>query len=210
MPPLKGARNAGRIVAFMDWRATPERAIEESIVMENAIAPKRLLGFPVGLAVILILLGLLALARPFGAGIAVALLLGWAIVMAGIAHLVFAWSARHGSGVVWRLLIGLIYLLGGLYLIAQPALSLVSLTLFLAGLFFAQGIFLIVGYFQFRGKSGSTWLLIDGAATLVLAVLIGLNWPSSAEWAIGTLVGLNFLMSGFALLMWSLAVRNAR
>jgi uncharacterized membrane protein HdeD (DUF308 family) len=56
--------------------------------------------------------------------------------------------------------------------------------------------------------SGSTWLLFDGIITLILSALIWSSWPSSAEWAIGTLLGINMLFSGAARLSLSLAARR--
>jgi len=38
--------------------------------------------------------------------------------------------------------------------------------------------------------------------------MIGLHWPSSSVWAIGTLVGVNLLLTGFARLMLGLAGRR--
>ena len=63
-------------------------------------------------------------------------------------------------------------------------------------------------WFQLRSVSGSTWLLFDGIFTLVLSVLIWSSWPSSAEWAIGTLLGISMMFSGAARLSLSLAARR--
>jgi uncharacterized membrane protein HdeD (DUF308 family) len=98
-------------------------------------------------------------------------------------------------------------LVAGVYLLMHPKLSLVSLTLALAVLFFVEGIFHIVTWFQVRSAPGAGWLLFDGIVTLILAVLIWRSWPASAVWALGTLVGINLLMSGFTRLMYSRALR---
>ena len=46
-----------------------------------------------------------------------------------------------------------------------------------------------------------------GIVTLILAVMIWQSWPASAVWAVGTIVGINLLMSGFTRMMYSRAVR---
>ena len=46
-------------------------------------------------------------------------------------------------------------------------------------------------------------------ATLLLGLLIYLQWPSSSAWAIGTLVGVSLIISGVARVMMSVAVRKA-
>ena len=176
-----------------------------------ATSPSSLLGkstgFPVGWAILLIIVGFFALALPFEAGIAIAIVVAVLVIVAGVAHLAGTFAARTTGGFFWRLLVGCAYLIAGVYLLLNPKLSLVSLTLALAVLFFVEGIFHIVTYFQVRSAPGSGWLLFDGIVTLILAVMIWRSWPASAVWALGTIVGINLLMSGFTRLMYSRAVR---
>jgi uncharacterized membrane protein HdeD (DUF308 family) len=62
--------------------------------------------------------------------------------------------------------------------------------------------------FGMRPRPGWGWLLFDAVITLILAVMIWKTWPSSAEWVIGTLVGISMLFSGVSRLMLSLAARS--
>jgi uncharacterized membrane protein HdeD (DUF308 family) len=163
--------------------------------------------FPVGWAILLIIVGFFALALPFEAGIAIAIAVAALVILAGIAHLAGTFAARTTGGFFWRLLVGCAYLVAGVYLLMHPKLSLVSLTLALAVLFLVEGVFHLITYFQLRSVAGSGWILFDGIVTLVLAVLIWKSWPASAVWALGTIVGINLLMSGFTRLMYSRAVR---
>jgi uncharacterized membrane protein HdeD (DUF308 family) len=162
--------------------------------------------FPMWWAILLIIVGFFALALPFEAGVAIAIAVAILVIVAGVVHLVGTFAARTG-GFFWRLLVGCAYLVAGVYLLLNPKLSLVSLTLALAVLFFVEGIFHIVTYFQVRSVPGAGWLLFDGIVTLILAVMIWRSWPASAVWALGTIVGINLLMSGFTRLMYSRAVR---
>jgi uncharacterized membrane protein HdeD (DUF308 family) len=158
--------------------------------------------------VLLIILGVLAVASPLVAAVAVNVVIAWLIVVAGIVHLTVAFHTHEAGSVIWRLLVGLAYIAFGVYLIAHPALGVVSLTLVLASLFLVEGIFNIALFFQARSVRGSGWLLADGIFTLLLGLLIYLQWPSSSAWAIGTLVGVSMIMSGVARLMLSIAVRK--
>jgi uncharacterized membrane protein HdeD (DUF308 family) len=164
--------------------------------------------FPLGWAILLIIVGFFALALPFEAGIAIAVVLAALVIVAGIAHLAGTFAARTTGGFFWRLLVGCAYLIAGVYLLVHPKASLVSLTLALAVLFFVEGIFHLVTWFHIRSAPGSVWLLFDGVVTLILAVMIWKSWPASAVWALGTIVGINLLMSGFARLMYSRANRS--
>jgi uncharacterized membrane protein HdeD (DUF308 family) len=51
-------------------------------------------------------------------------------------------------------------------------------------------------------------LVVLALITLLLGGLIWLQWPSSSGWAIGTLVGVNLLMTGIWRLMFGLAARK--
>jgi uncharacterized membrane protein HdeD (DUF308 family) len=166
----------------------------------------RIAGFSTGWTILLMVLGFLALALPFAAGIAIATIVSIFIICAGILHLAGSFAARTVGGFFWRLLVGGVYFVAGFYLLFHPGLNLLSLTLLLATLFFIEGIFHIATYFHLRGHSASGWILFDGIITILLAVLIWRSWPSSAAWAVGTLLGVNLLLSGFARLMYSRAV----
>src|SRR6202167_2066488 len=131
-----------------------------------ATSPSTLLGkstgFPVGWAILLIVVGFFAFALPFEAGIAIAIVLSALVIVAGVAHLAGTFAARTTGGFFWRLLVGCAYLIAGVYLMVHPKMGLVSLTLALAVLFFVEGIFHIVTWFQVRSAPGAGWLLFDG------------------------------------------------
>jgi uncharacterized membrane protein HdeD (DUF308 family) len=159
--------------------------------------------------VLLIGLGMLAVASPMVAAVAVNVLIAWLIVFAGVVHLVVAFHTREAGSIIWRLLVGLAYLCFGGYLIARPVAGVASLTLLLASLFLLEGIFNIVLFFRAPSTLRSSWMLLDGIVTLLLGLLIYLQWPSSSAWAIGTLVGVSLIFSGVTRVMVSLAVRRA-
>jgi len=165
-------------------------------------------GWSILWGVSLIILGVLAVASPFLAAIAVNAVISWLIVLAGVVHLIIAFHAHRAASLIWRLLVGLAYIFFGGYLIAHPALGVASLTLVLASLFLIEGIFDIALFFRMRSMGGSSWVLIDGIVTLLLGLMIYLQWPSSSAWAIGTLVGVSLIISGVSRVMLSLAVRK--
>jgi len=78
----------------------------------------------------------------------------------------------------------------------------------LASLFLIEGILDIVLFFKMRSLGGSSWVLVDGIVTLLLGLLIYMQWPSSSAWAIGILVGVSMIISGVTRVMLSLAVRK--
>jgi uncharacterized membrane protein HdeD (DUF308 family) len=158
--------------------------------------------------VLLIIFGMLAVGSPFVAAVAVNVVIAWLIVLAGVVHLILAFHAHGAGSLIWKLLVGLAYLCFGVYLIIHPVLGVASLTLLLASLFLVEGILNIALFFKMRSMQGSSWVLMDGIITLLLGLMIYLQWPSSSAWAIGTLVGVSMIISGVTRVMLSLAVRK--
>jgi uncharacterized membrane protein HdeD (DUF308 family) len=169
---------------------------------------KSSLGWSIGLSVLMIVAGILAIAVPQASGIAVAIIVGWLLIFSGAAHLVFAWHTRGTGGVLWELLLGVLYVLIGGYVLVNPVAGLASLTLVLAIYLFVKGVLELILGFQLRGMPGSGWLFVGGIVTLILAIMIWRTWPSSTAWVIGTLVGISMLFSGISRLMLSLAARR--
>jgi len=162
----------------------------------------------IGLAVLMIVLGLLAIALPLATGIGVSMLVGWIVVFGGFTYAAYAFSAEGAGVFLWRMLIGIIYVVGGFYLVFHPGLALASLTLVLAAILAGEGVLQMIVFFQFRRLPGSGWILFDSMLTLLLGFLVGYPWPINSGWAIGTLVGVNLLVSGLTRLMHSVAVRR--
>jgi uncharacterized membrane protein HdeD (DUF308 family) len=169
---------------------------------------KRASGWLIAIGVLFVVLGLLAIAEPLIAGLAIAFLVGWLLIVGGAIH----FAAAFGGSGIWRvivqILIGIVYVLGGVYFLTHPLLGLDTLTLLLAGIILAEAVFEIAFYFRHRANHGSSWLLINALITLLVGGLIWFHWPSSSVWAIGTLVGVNLLMTGISRLMVGMAARN--
>jgi uncharacterized membrane protein HdeD (DUF308 family) len=157
----------------------------------------------------LIILGMLAVGSPFVAAVAVNIFISWLLLLAGVVHVVLAFHAHGAGSLIWKLLVGVAYLVFGVYLIAHPVVAVATLTLLLGSLFLAEGVLNFVLFFRMRSTHGSSWILLDGLITLALGLMIYLQWPSSAAWAIGTLVGASMIISGVSRVMLSLAVRRA-
>jgi uncharacterized membrane protein HdeD (DUF308 family) len=169
---------------------------------------KKATGWFIAIAVLFIVLGIFAIAEPFTAGLGVTLLVGWLLVLGAVAHFIAAFKGGGAKNVLLQVLVGIVYLIGGGYFLTHTIMGVSTLTLLLAGVILVEGIFELVAYFRLRSAGGSSWLLINGVVTLLLGGLIWFHWPSSSVWAIGTLVGVNLLMTGISRLMLGLAARR--
>jgi len=173
-----------------------------------AMVAKTITSWFIAMAVLFIILGILAIIEPGVAGLAVTLLVGWALIFGAVAHFVTAFKGSGTKRVIGQVLIGLVYLIGGIYFLTHVFMAVGTLTLLLGGIILAEGVIEIVAYFRTRQEGASGWLLFNGIVTLLLGCLILFHWPSSSVWAIGTLVGINLLMTGISRLMFGLAARK--
>ena len=134
--------------------------------------------------------------------IGVAIVIGWLLLISKVWHLLFGFRSGSGiGGFLWQLLLALVYGAAGLCVLLYPLAGLAWLTLVLATFLFFEAVLEIVLYFNIRGRRNAGWVLVDALITLVLAILIWVHWPSSAGWAIGTLVGVSLIFSGISRLM---------
>jgi uncharacterized membrane protein HdeD (DUF308 family) len=158
--------------------------------------------------VLLVILGMLAIAEPFLAAVALATFVAWLLIFVGIVHVAVAFHAHSGKAMAWKLLVGVAYMFIGGYLLFRPVLGVASLTLMLAFLFLVEGVLDFMLWWKSRSAQGAFWILVDSLVTLVLGGMIYVHWPSSSFYAIGTLLGISLIMSGVTRVMLSLAVRS--
>ncbi|MFA5159052.1 MAG: DUF308 domain-containing protein [Candidatus Omnitrophota bacterium] len=146
------------------------------------------------MGIVLIILGVCILAAPIVAGTVTVMIVGSLMAIAGLVECVHAFrTTALFSRVIW-LLVGLATLLCGVLVMAHPILGLSFLTILLLIYFFTDGLVKITAAFYFAAYRG--WFIINGFLSFLLAYLIGSNWPFSGGWAIGVLVGINFIFTG--------------
>jgi uncharacterized membrane protein HdeD (DUF308 family) len=166
-------------------------------------------GWFLALGIVLILAGIAAIAFPLVGTIVAKTFLGWLFLIAGIVMIVHAFQAPGWKGFLWELLVGILYAFAGGYLAFFPFTGLITLAIVLAVLFIAEGIVEVIQAFRVRPHEGWFWLLLSGVAALAVGLLIAADLPGSAVWALGLLVGINLLFSGWSYVFLALAGRRA-
>lgn len=153
----------------------------------------------VSVGVLLSILGLVAIAFPLLVEISLSLVFGALLVVGAIFHVASAFSTPGWRGSVVQVALGLIYAAAGIVLMANPVLELVALTPLLAAFFLAEGLVLVAMSFAVRAEPNWEWNVFSGLISLLLAALIWGGFPSTADWAIGLLFGINLLTTGLGL-----------
>jgi uncharacterized membrane protein HdeD (DUF308 family) len=166
-------------------------------------------GKSIAWAIVVILFGFLAIALPLATSLGVVIVIAWLILLAGGFQLIHAFQSKGIGSTLWKVVVAILYVIAGIYFLWNPLLGVAGFTLALAVFFVIEGALDLVVYFQNRKGGGAGWILLNGVITLILGVMVWLQWPSSALWLIGTLVGISVIMTGMARLMISLAARHA-
>jgi uncharacterized membrane protein HdeD (DUF308 family) len=166
-------------------------------------------GWFLALGLVLIAAGCAAIAFPLLSTIAVKIALGWVFLVGGVLMVVHAFSASRWRGLIWEVLLGLLYVVAGIYLAFFPLTGIITLTILLAAMFLVEGALEVVLALRVRPHEGWGWLLLSGLVAVAVGLLIALGLPSSAAWAIGLLAGINLISTGWGFLFLALAGRRA-
>jgi uncharacterized membrane protein HdeD (DUF308 family) len=140
--------------------------------------------------------GLVAIAVPALASVGTAVFIGLVLLVASVALFLGAWAAGGLRQRLLGILIAVLTLLAGLYLLVSPLEGTFTLTVMLVIWFVGVGIARVAAGVVQLGIPGAGYTIAAGAASLLLGLLIARELPSAADWAIGMLVGIDFLVYG--------------
>ncbi|MBN8553333.1 MAG: DUF308 domain-containing protein [Caulobacterales bacterium] len=154
--------------------------------------------------ILMIILGAAALALPVVTTLATVLVIGICLIAGGAVGLFASFQEKSGNGrwlnVLWSLLaIGL-----GIWMVAQPGVGAVSLTLLLGAVLVARGITGIMLALDSSFGQARIWLGIGGLLSLILGGMVLFNLMDMVGWTIGTFVGIDFLVTGVTILLASM------
>lgn len=169
---------------------------------------KKASGWSIVLGILMIIAGIIAMFSPWEAGLVITLVVGWCAIFNGFAQIIFGFRTHGGWHVLLEVVLGIIYIIAGIYLLMHPGAGLLALTLLLASFLLVYGIFALVLAFRMKPHHGWGWVLFDAIITLLLAILIWAHWPWNSAWVVGTLFGISIFISGITRLMVSLAMRG--
>jgi uncharacterized membrane protein HdeD (DUF308 family) len=161
--------------------------------------------------IILLVLGIAAIALPPIAGLATALVLGWLFLLGGVVGLIATFGQRNAPGFWWALLSAVVSLAAGYVLLFNPAQGVATLTYVLIAFFLVDGILIVVMALEHRRELSGRWewMMLGGVMDLVLAGIIIAGLPGTIAWALGLLVGIDLVFGGMTLIGMALSARQS-
>jgi len=152
--------------------------------------------------------GIIALLNPLAATITAVMLTGWILVAVGVIEVVGVFTATGWGARLWSLVLGILTVVLGLYILANPIMSTLALTWLAGILFLAMGATKIVLSFGMRG-TGYFWIvLLSGVVSVGLGVMVLSNFPYSAASILGILLAVELVSIGAANIALSLRLRE--
>lgn len=153
-------------------------------------------------------IGVFLIAYPLLTAAVTTVLLGWGLIVAAIAHFVFALHSHSIGSFLLKAIVSVLLGFCGISLAFSPLSGVAVLTALLGAVLVIEAGVLIALAFQARPAEGWGWFLVDGGVTLLLGLLIVARWPASSVWAIGTLIGVSVLMNGITRIMVATKIRR--
>lgn len=161
-----------------------------------------------GLGIVMLLMGLATMIEPFVATAAIARLLSWGLVLAGVIRMVYAIQSWRIPGSGTKLLLGILYLGGGLLLLTNLFSAKLALTFVLGTVLLIQGVIESSAALRSRSEPGWGWMLLSGMLAIIIGILVLYGWPVNAAWLLGVLTGISFLLTGLWMIMLPWGIRK--
>jgi len=152
------------------------------------------------IGIVSVVVGCIAILLPELFSLGTAVFIGCILVVVS-AFLTAAAFTAHGVGsLLARLAWALLTFVVGLWLIIEPHNGTLTLTLVLGIYFLLMGLTRLVVAFIGRGTPNAGWVGLSGVCGLIIGILVLVKFPSSADWAIGLLVGIDLIFLGWTLI----------
>lgn len=157
--------------------------------------------------IFMILAGTLALGDYVMVALFSMIFLGWLMIFAGALEVIHAFWKKEWGWLFLNLLVGVLYIVVGLMVLANPEATAITLALVMAIFFILEGIFRIIIAVTARFPQWG-WMLFNGIVTLILGIIIWQQWRYFGLRIIALFIGIDLLISGWSWVMLSLASRR--
>lgn len=165
-------------------------------------------GWFIGIGLLLVVLGVLALGYAVFATLASVIFIATLMIIGGVGQLIHAWNIRSSSNFLLWSLAGLLYISAGVLGISNPIAGAAFLTVLLGGFLIAMGALRLWIWLQNRTQQGWKSLAISGFFSLLAGLLIAGGWPENSLFLLGMILAIDLLFQGWGLIGVGLALKR--
>lgn len=164
------------------------------------------------LGILMILAGIFCYQHPFAATLSVTLIAALGFAISGIMYVVLAFTDKSDTSGsrFFNGLLGVSMVIFAIFLFRNPLAGVLSLTLAAALMFLIMGclrIFLGIGRYP---ENGWFWIVLSGLVSIVLSIIVFVNFPVIAVSFLGILLAVDLLVSGVSAVMMSFAIKGGK
>ena len=168
----------------------------------------KLAGWSILMGLLTAAVGVFMIINPLATAAASTVFVGSALIIAAAAQVVFAFSSKTAGSFILTLLLGVLYGIAGVSLVASPGIGVITLTAVLGAMLIGEAVVETVIAFSLPAAAGRVGFLLNALVSLLLGVMILAQWPISSIWAIGTMVGVAVLWNGVTRAVISGTIRH--
>ena len=165
-------------------------------------------GWSIFLGFLTAAIGVVMIVYPLATATVSTLFFGWALIFAGAAQVVFAFASDSAGNFFLNLLLGILYGIAGIALVAFPPAGVLTLTWVVGIMLIADAVVEMVLAFSLPAEEGRGWFIASSIAAALLGIMVIAEWPASSGWTIGTLVGVAVLFNGISRIVISTTIRQ--
>ena len=159
------------------------------------------------LGILVAVLGILSIAAPQFSGKTLSVVIGVLLIFGGIGRTLFSWIAPSWGSAILRAFVGILTVIAGFYMLTQPDVGSQALAMVLIVYLIVDGVTSLIMALRMPPVVSGGWMVLGSLASILLGVLMWMQWPVSGELAVGVLVGIKLLMDGIALVGIGIASR---
>jgi uncharacterized membrane protein HdeD (DUF308 family) len=155
-----------------------------------------------------LILGGIASANLMAVNFASVLVIGAAMVVAGIFQMLHAVTVRGMRGIMFWLLGGIVYAVVGAIILYDPLLASLALSLTVGVFLAAAGVMRVWAGFHARPMAGWRWIVAAGMLTFCVGVVIVGLWPSIGLWLLGAVLTVDQIFQGWGLIAFGVGLKG--
>ncbi len=161
------------------------------------------------IGLLVLFLGIIAIAYPAGIGKFTAVVIGVFLISGGIFRLSFAIISFSMGSMILRYFYAILMIIAGIWIVSNPDTGLAALTMIMAVYFIVDGITEIAYSFSLMPIGGGAFMLLSGIVGLLLGGLIFFHWPESSNYALGIYLGIKLIIDGAMLSLTAYTIRKS-
>ena len=165
-------------------------------------------GWLLVLGILFVILGTVGLGMMVSVTIMSMYFIAVLLFIAGFAQIADSFKCLHWHGMLWHVVIGILYLIAGALVSYDPLLASTLITAFLAWSFIFMGIARAILWFRLHKSPGTSWFILSALASIVLGVILLCKWPMSGMWFIGLIIAIELIIAGWTYILLAFAIKK--